>query len=135
MIVLIITLLLAGLLAGTVNYFVNYIEIDFSKSEKELLQREENPWWVHLLGYLVVGVSGAFLTPLINAILDNLKGISEIIDLNNEGILILFGYGLIFGYSATQLFSSLTKRIINVISNSKTLLRKSTGESEDSEKL
>jgi murein DD-endopeptidase MepM/ murein hydrolase activator NlpD len=132
MIVLIITLLLAGLLAGTVNYFVNYIEIDFSKNEKELHQSEENPWWVHLLGYLVVGVSGALLTPLINAILENLKGISEIIDLDNEGILILFGYGLIFGYSATQLFSSLTKRIINVISNSKNLLKKSLEESENS---
>ena len=70
------TLILAGILAGAVNFFVNYLDLPFKNQGTSLA---EDDWprpktlWLAIIGYLVVGTAGAFLTPLLNALI-GLKG-------------------------------------------------------------
>ncbi len=75
-------LVLSGLLAGSVNFFVNYLELPMPKAA---LAEDGDQWpklktiWIAMVGYAVVGVAGSMLTPLIDAILGGLKGL-EIAD-------------------------------------------------------
>ena len=113
------TLILSGLLAGLVNLFVNYLELPFPKADS----LNENEWpkprtfIIAIIGYSIVGIAGAFLTPLIDAIVNGLKGIYDISDPKNPKLneLVLFGYGLVFGYSTSSVLVSLLNSIIKKI--------------------
>lgn len=121
------TLLLAGILAGLVNFFANYINLPFSKTN---LLEEEPPglkdiWWVAIIGYSIIGCAGSFLTPLVNAIIGSgLKGLEWVSDNNKPPhpkdpnyYYILFGYGLVFGYSTTRLLVGILDSLIKKVSS------------------
>jgi|GEM_PF-3337316 hypothetical protein len=117
-----IPLIIAGVLAGGVNFFVNYIELPFSKSSFVALIEIpplKSIWWIALIGYMVVGIAGAFLAPVVGAIVGGLKGLDwkagidgKLHPSDQNYYLIVFGYGLIFGYSASRLLVSLLGNII-----------------------
>jgi len=117
-----ILLFLSGLLAGAVNFFVNYLELPFPKNT--LLKDGEGDWpkprtlWTAILGYAIVGIAGSFLTPLIDAIIGGLKGLELTNNIPKNPLYnyILFGYGLVFGYSTTRLLLSILDSIIKRLS-------------------
>lgn len=112
---LIITLLLAGILAGLINLFITYLELPFHNNSTAFLE-DEDGWprpkklWIAVLGYLLVGIAGAFLTPLLDALI-GLKGYNT-----NKDFLIVFGYGVVFGYSTNKLLVGLLASIIKRLS-------------------
>lgn len=117
MINLFIILIVAGIIAGLVHYFYTYLGLPLvPKEEKQLLELLDKKWnnfpeltWeLALLGYVIMGIAGAFLTPLINAII-GLKGLNA--DLNAD-LLVLFGYGIVFGYSTNRILSSISNSIL-----------------------
>jgi hypothetical protein len=117
-------LLSAGILAGSVNFFLNYIKLQFEFSGLQLKGVSDEwtrLWNIQLLGYIIVGITGAFLTYLINAILI-LKGL-ELTTVNsstNVGdyyYLILLGYGILFGFGTTKLLPNFLQRILDMIKN------------------
>lgn len=125
-----LTLLFAGIIAGLVNFFANYINLPFSKPDGLLGDDPElkDIWWIALLGYSIVGIAGAFLTPVINAIVGGLKGL-ELVVVNGTAKpietyynYILFGYEVIFGYSTTGILISLLNSIIKKIAKSEARL-------------
>lgn len=116
-------LIVAGIVAGLVNYFYIYLNLPLEKkktSEQRLIEEDEVQWeipkltfWLALLGYFIIGFAGASLTPLINAILDHLKGLNNPIDLKTTNDKwILFGYGIVFGFSTNRLLSSISESIL-----------------------
>lgn len=113
-------LILSGLLAGAVNFFVSYLELPFPKLTGE---PNGNEWpkikslSIAILGYATVGLAGAFLTPLVHVIVGGLKGLELFDDkpLNPFFNYILFGYGLVFGYSTTRLLLGILDSIIKRI--------------------
>jgi len=116
-------LLLAGILAGLVNYITVFKRLPMPETPPSMLRSMliMNPpparprwlFWKKLLafcrshweiaGYCIVGIAGALLCPLVNALVGPLKGFSE--DCPPEGCkrLILFGYGFVFGICTTRL--------------------------------
>lgn len=114
-------LLLSGILAGAVNFFVSYLELPFPKPT---LKAEGDDWpkpralWIAILGYAIVGIAGSFLTPLIDAIVGGLKGLEIVNSVPKSPFFdyILFGYGLVFGYSTTRLLLSILDSIIKRLS-------------------
>lgn len=72
-------IVLSGFLAGLVNFFILYVKIKLQPPPGDKLESvgqelNENPW-VILLGYLIIGVAGAFLVPVLNVILTGLPGL------------------------------------------------------------
>lgn len=120
------TLLLAGVFAGLVNFFVSYIQIPFTKGNTldDEPPKLKDIWWIAIIGYSVIGCAGAFLTPLLNVIIGTgLKGLEWVKDANNtyrpkdpNYFYILFGYGLVFGYSTTRLLVGLVDSLIKKVS-------------------
>ena len=99
---LVFSLLSAGIVAGGVNFFVKYLELPFPSKENNL--NDGDPaWpkprtlWLAILGYCIVGIAGALLTPLIH-VLVGLRGY-----FSDKDFLVAFGYGLVFGYSTNKL--------------------------------
>jgi hypothetical protein len=134
-------LILSGLLAGAVNFFVNYLELPFPKLADEPNGNDLpkiKSLSVAIVGYVTVGLAGSFLTPLLNVIVGGLKGLEMLDDkpLNPLFNYILFGYGLVFGYSTTRLLlgilDSIIKRIgkvessINKLNNNIQILKNKT---------
>jgi len=110
----IITLVLAGLVAGCVNFFTGYVNIPFTRTTANFdavdPTKLKDKWYVALIGYLVVGIAGSSLTPLFEALMGGLKGIINTSPISSWGIkeyFIFFGYGLVFGYSTSRLLNSL----------------------------
>lgn len=109
-------LITAGLLAGVVNFFIIYAKLPvvaaFAEEAEDVPLRDI--WWFALLGYILVGIAGAFLMPLLNSALGGLKGL-EAVDKNGKLTYdpnysyILFGYGIVTGFSANKVLGSLTK--------------------------
>ncbi|MFB9080579.1 endonuclease I family protein [Flavobacterium procerum] len=143
---IIITLLLAGILAGLIQFFVDFKGLpifqtasnstNFDVEEKlsflEKLYRFVKDHW-QFFGYLTIGTAGAFLTPLINEATNNRLGIdvfknyAECILKQVEGkpvclmpngwyYLILFGYGIVFGYSSVRIIRSIGSLVLGNIS-------------------
>lgn len=118
-------LVLAGIMAGLANYFLTYLGLPTvvvdevaSDGKQALIAGEagegDNQNWPRRLtelkavfGYVTVGICGALLTPVMNAIVQ-LKGLEISNGTKSEILyyLIAFGYGIIFGYSANRLFTS-----------------------------
>lgn len=109
---LVLTLLISGILAGGVNFFVNYLGLPLPV-QTAFLAEEDWPrpktLWLAILGYLVVGIAGSFLTPLLNALI-GLKGYYP-----DKDFIVAFGYGLVFGYSTTKLLISILDSLIKKI--------------------
>lgn len=140
---IIITLLIAGIIAGLVQYFVFFKGLpQEGQSQTSSFNNGETPSgftifynWVknhwQFFGYLTVGIAGAFLTPLINEMVNGgLGGLREFKQfaacifsgetkcpkVDYWYYLILFGYGIVFGYSSVKIMSSLGSLIIGKIS-------------------
>jgi endonuclease I len=143
---LIITLLIAGIIAGLIQYFVDFKGLPLYEPPKSnAFDGDEEPsnWavfynWVknhwQFFGYLTIGIAGAFLTPLINemisgglsgllefkqyakCIFNHVDGTPECPEPDNWYYLILFGYGIIFGYSSVRIIRSIGSLIIGNIS-------------------
>lgn len=117
-----ISLLLSGVLAGFVNYLVFFKKLpmptpNYPTSE---MAAEGQPGFLdkiwlfikahwHIFGYLIIGIAGAFLFPMMFEVL-KLAGLPATIkDCNTEECLtswqekVVFGYGLIFGVFTVRL--------------------------------
>lgn len=113
---LIITLTIAGVMAGLVNFFYTYLSLPIQpKSDPQSFAETDDTWGLPALtwqlaitGYIITGIAGAFLTPLINAILV-LKGVDGGLD---KAPMVAFGYGLVFGFSTNRVLSSLANSIL-----------------------
>jgi hypothetical protein len=128
---LIITLLIAGIMAGGVNFFVSYLDLPFLKTSNQIAEVEwpkPKSLWLAILGYFFVGIVGAFLTPLINVLI-GLKGYYP-----NKDFLVAFGYGLVFGYSTTRLLVSLIDSLIKKLSKVESRLKAIENNIQDIEK-
>ena len=115
-------LITAGCLAGVINFFVIYAQLPVVTTfiDETTVQPLKDIWWFALLGYIIIGIGGAFLVPLLNAALGGLKGL-EIIVKNgkvnygpNYGD-ILFGYGIVAGFSTNKMLGSLTSFLVGRI--------------------
>lgn len=124
-------LFIGGTLAGAVNFFSNFLNLPFGKP-KELLndgssgeEPSNKTWWVVLIGYIIIGIAGAFLTYVINALI-GLKGLELPANAKPNDIyyFVLLGYGIIFGYSTTRLLVSIMDAIIKKISNLDSQIKK-----------
>lgn len=116
---LIFTLIIAGIISGGVNFFLNYLDLSFFKSANPLAnddQLKPKSLWLALFGYFMVGIVGAFLTPLLN-VLVGLKGYDP-----GKNFLIAFGYGLVLGYSTSRLLLSILGSILKRVSKIETML-------------
>jgi len=116
-------LITAGVLAGLVNYFYVYLNLPIERKKPDAsLLEEGKPEWelprlTYLLalgGYFVIGLAGSCLTPLINSII-GLKGLQPILVIKNlvdNDKWVLFGYGIVFGFSTNRLLSSIAESIL-----------------------
>jgi GH25 family lysozyme M1 (1,4-beta-N-acetylmuramidase) len=129
----ILTLALSGILAGLVNYIiiVKKLQLPNSTGTFALTALVFNPpvkksvrffraviaylqkHW-ELVGYMIVGIAGASVVPLFNALFGPIKvdppsGSSGALNLtvDSKGLLVLFGYGLIFGMFANTIFKDI----------------------------
>lgn len=143
---IIITLIIAGIIAGLIQYFVDYKGLPlYETSKSNAFDGDEKPsnWsvfynWVknhwQFFGYLTIGIAGASLTPLINemisgglsgldkfkkfaeCIFNRIEGVSKCNEPDNWYYLILFGYGIVFGYSCIRIIRSIGFLIIGNVS-------------------
>jgi hypothetical protein len=136
MFTLVILLLLAGLLSGLVQYFVDfkglpiYMPSSVNESFVDMpgfltkIVNFLNKHW-QFFGYIVVGIAGAFLVPVIDQIL-HLKGIDQyLVCMRQAGqaacedkpwnLLVIFGYGIISGYSSVRIIRGFGSFIIDNI--------------------
>jgi len=133
-----VSLLLAGIVAGLVNFFTVYVDLPLTKPAS-LVEEEgkklKDYIVVAILGYIVLGWAGAFLTPLLNEIL-TLKGLQPLPGANGKTHLpefydyTLFGYGLVFGYSTNKLLTSLLDALLKKVATLETKLAKTENESK-----
>jgi endonuclease I len=141
---MIFTLLIAGIIAGLIQFFVlKGLPLDETTQTNSFDGNEQPSNWTifynwvknhwQFFGYLTIGIAGAFLTPLINEMVSGgLSGLREFKDYakyifnpknsvqcpepDNWYYLILFGYGIIFGYSSVRIIRSIGSLIIGNIS-------------------
>ncbi|RXM53046.1 MULTISPECIES: M23 family metallopeptidase [unclassified Chryseobacterium] len=114
----------AGTIAGLVNFFYSYLSLPIKpkpKEETEALSAEEESWsmppltWkLALTGYIIIGIAGALLTPLIHAVVE-LKGINNILDKKDQ--LVILGYAIVFGFSTNRILSSISESILKKVEN------------------
>ena len=122
---MIVPLLIAGILAGLVNFFVNDINLPFGKTVSLTDGAQislKDIWWVALIGYVIVGCVGSFLTPLVNALVDPLKGLDWLNKTKSTATtsyqtMVLVGYGLVFGYSTVKLLVGILDIVNKKINN------------------
>src|SRR5688572_853259 len=88
-----LTLLLSGILSGMIQYFVDFKKLPVNASEEtrtaEGLVSPPIPTWISVLwkfvkdhwqffAYILIGIAGAFLTPLIDTFANHLMGLDKI---------------------------------------------------------
>ncbi len=109
-------LIAAGVLAGLVNYFYIYLNLPSERKAVDVATGTEDAssweypkltYYLALCGYVVIGLVGAFLTPLLDALI-TLKGTP----MADGAEWVMFGYGLVFGFSANRLLSSVSASIL-----------------------
>ena len=132
----ILTLLIAGIIAGLIQYFVDFKKLPIEELSTVHLEENISISWIQtfwnfikehwqFFAYLILGIAGAFLVPLINELTNNgLRGIDKIKDyidclskpqdankpcipLNDWYNLVLLGYGIVFGYSAIRIIRNI----------------------------
>jgi len=122
---IILVLACSGILAGAVNFFLNYVELPVAKTTAAPAMEAAaapEPWpqirtiGIAIAGYLTVGIAGAALVPLVNALI-NLGGLGADLgkNANNMTNFVLFGYGIVFGYSASRLLTGILDGILKKI--------------------
>ncbi|MEA5461676.1 hypothetical protein VB796_21590 [Arcicella sp. LKC2W] len=129
------SLLISGLIGGLVSYFVNFKNLRLSPEPKINLLTEgdmtEISFWgkayefirVHweFFAYIIIGVAGAMLVPLVDALIDGLKGLPNLRIKSNDitpwETLILFGYGFVFAYGSNKFFISIIDLILGRITS------------------
>lgn len=128
MFILPLTLILAGMLTGLVQYFVDFRKLPiyspsasanesilFDSNKSDFFSRLRSFLKAHwqLFGYLTVGIAGALLVPAIDQLL-HLTGVQAYLDCigqktagsckeMNWNLLVIFGYGIISGYSSVRI--------------------------------
>lgn len=129
MIAVLFTLLTAGIMAGLIQYFVDFRGLPVYQPPKKdadphSFEKELKLSWIIILynwmkrhwqfvGYLTIGIAGALLTPLILKLTD--PSVSEKIEIISPcccvlcfwNYLILLGYGIVFGYSSVWIIRSI----------------------------
>lgn len=98
----VLILLFAGALGGMACFFTSYIELPTPNGIKGVVFVRMKPaltWQVALIGYTMLGIVGAVLTPLINALVSGLPGLEDTITASS----VLLGYGVLFGFFAVKL--------------------------------
>ena len=125
--ILTLLLLIAGVFAGLIQYFVDFLGLQIYDSEETtstaLIEEQTPDFWTRLknflkrnwqlFGYLIIGIAGALLMPLI-ARLANLPGVKHDFSClgepnctsNGWDMFIILGYGIISGYSSVRLIRS-----------------------------
>lgn len=130
-----LVLLAAGVLAGLIQYYVDYKGLKFfepGQQESQSFSDQGKPGlWKRLLrffsdhwqfvGNIIVGIGGAFLVPVL-AKLIRFEGIK--VDFHCLGqpgcpstgwdLLIVFGYGIISGYSSVRILRGLGSRMVEL---------------------
>lgn len=127
---LIIVLVIAGIIAGLVQFFADYKGLPLYQPSKDVqgFDGEQTKDWLNrwydfvrkhwqFFGYQIIGIAGALLVPVI-AEYATLKGVEEYKKCfcNPNGndcadfnwyLLVVLGYGIILGYSSVRLIRSL----------------------------
>lgn len=135
---LILVLLAAGVMAGLIQFFVDFKGLPLfqpTADENALEGQAEKSFWQKLydfvrdhwqfFGYIVIGIAGAFLVPVIDQFM-TLKGVSDYLKCidndpatacvtSNWYLLVIMGYGIILGYSAVRLIRSIGSFLIGNI--------------------
>lgn len=151
MVTLITILLIAGIISGLIQFFVDYKKLPIHETQAESLVGSTSPGWLLLLwnfikrhwqlfAYLVLGIAGAFLVPLINELTNNgLRGVDKIKTyfdclssphnsqcppLSNWYMLVLLGYGIVFGYSAVRIIRNIGNLLVGNITKQQQDLQK-----------
>jgi hypothetical protein len=156
---LILALLLSGIIAGLIQYFVDFRGLPIytpNATTQESIQVQSQPrFWRKLLnfltrnwqffGYLIVGIAGAFLVPAIDQLL-HLRGIQEFLSCINQkpenmckdrdwNLLVIFGYGIVSGYSSVRIIrgfgSFITGNISKDLNEQRVALDRAQKEIED----
>ncbi len=151
---MIITLFIAGILAGLIQYFVDFKGLplfqpkgndasNFSGEIESIFQKFigfiKKHW--QFFGYLTVGIAGAFLVPLLNVFTaDKLPGLIEFTkyadctaNCNPPSLwyfLILLGYGIVSGYSAVRIIRGIGAFFLSSISEKQEELQKKLEEAQ-----
>ena len=100
----VLVLLFAGVLGGMASFFTSYIELPTPEGVEGYVFVRMKPaltWQVALIGYSMLGIVGAVLTPLIHALVNGLPGLTNNITANA----VLLGYGVLFGFFAVKLLA------------------------------
>lgn len=131
MVALIVILLIAGLIAGLIQFFADYKGLPLYQPSDEVgLRAQAEPqkgaWekfydfvrkhW-QFFGYMVIGIAGAFLVPVVGQFIE-LKGVQGYLNCIDASpgtvcstpdwfLLVILGYGIILGYSSVRLIRSL----------------------------
>jgi len=137
MISIILTLVLAGIIAGSIQYYLVKGVIQDTSAATGLAEGETDQpitWKTTLkeiFPYWVIGIAGAFLTPLIHEIASGglmgidvfkkyaaciFKGEPKCNKPDSWNYMVLFGYGIVFGYSCVRLIKSISSLIIGKFS-------------------
>ena len=109
---------IAGVVAGLVNYYYIYLNLPLDPPQatadkpkglfaiaEVLWEQPHKSYTLALSGYVVIGMAGSFLTPLINEIV-TLKG-----NIRTDHW-VLFGYGIVFGYGTNRILSNVLGTIL-----------------------
>ncbi|MBK6484036.1 MAG: hypothetical protein IPG01_13110 [Chitinophagaceae bacterium] len=139
---------MAGIVAGLIQYFVDFRGLPLYQTQQESKEafgpQHEPTWWMILYsfvknnwqfyGYILIGIAGSFMTPLIDEMTNNrLSGLNVIKDyaecisrqikgqptcpsLSNWYYILLFGYGIVFGYSSVRIIRGLGSIVFGKLS-------------------
>lgn len=132
---LILVLITAGILAGLVQFFVDFKKLPIfqpSEERKGIVVLDKGFWqklfrfvvghW-EFFGYMVIGIAGAFLVPVADQLI-NLPGVNAYLNCidndpaticktSNWYLLVIMGYGIILGYSSVRLLRSIGSFVID----------------------
>ena len=144
-----LTLLIAGIFAGLIQYFVDFKGLPIFQPQNQItesLVQGAKPGFLtrlvdffrrhwQLLGYLIIGIAGAYLVPLF-AKLAKLPAIKydfsclgqENCTANGWDVFVLLGYGIISGYSSVRLIRSVGSLLLGNISTVFTAQQQSMGD-------
>lgn len=130
-------LFVAGVISGLIQFFVDFKKLPVygvSSNDGAATATKDQDWFTLLImffrrhwqipAYIVIGIAGALLVPVIHQLTNNgLPGLSPVLEftkclkdcvtekcmcsLDNWNLLILIGYGIIFGVSSVRIMRSL----------------------------